>query len=64
MLLSGGIDPVTPIRHGAAVAKALGSQAVHITIENAGHGLLAQGCVRDVVYRFLNAKENTEALKS
>jgi len=63
MLLSGGIDPVTPIRHGAAVAKALGSQAVHITIENAGHGLLAQGCVRDVVYRFLNAKENTDALK-
>jgi hypothetical protein len=36
---------------------------VHITIENAGHGLLAQGCVRDVVYRFLNAKENTDALK-
>lgn len=58
LLLSGGIDPVTPTRHGAAVAKALGAQAHHVVIQNAGHGLLGQGCVRDVVYRFLNAKED------
>ena len=62
LLLSGGIDPVTPIRHGAAVAKALGSNAVHVTLNNAGHGLLSQGCVRDVVYRFLNAKQDQDAL--
>jgi len=64
LLLSGGIDPVTPIRHGAAVAKALGPNARHVTIQNAGHGLLSQGCVRDVVYRFLSAKEDAEALKT
>ena len=63
LLLSGGIDPVTPIRHGAAVAKALGPNAIHVTMNNAGHGLLAQGCVRDVVYRFLNATQDRDALQ-
>ncbi|MFZ6759834.1 alpha/beta hydrolase [Undibacterium sp. Ji50W] len=63
LLLSGGLDPVTPTRHGEAVAKALGAKARHVQIENAGHGLLAQGCVRDVVHRFLNAKEDDEAIK-
>ena len=63
LLFSGGIDPVTPIRHGAAVARALGANARHVTIQNAGHGLLAQGCVRDVVYRFLSARDDADALK-
>ncbi len=63
MLLSGGIDPVTPIRHGAVVAKALGANAIHVTLNNAGHGLMAQGCVRDLVYRFLSAKQDSDALK-
>lgn len=63
LLLSGGIDPVTPIRHGDAVAKALGTNALHVTLNNSGHGLLSQGCVRDVVYRFLSAKDDRAALK-
>ena len=63
LLLSGGIDPVTPTRHGAAVAKALGANAVHISVANAGHGLLAHGCIRDVLYRYVNAKSDAEALK-
>lgn len=63
LLLSGGIDPVTPTRHGDSVAKALGANARHITIDNAGHGLLSQGCVRDVVYRYFNAKEDQDAIK-
>lgn len=63
LLLSGGIDPVTPSRHGAAVSKALGPQARHLVLENAGHGLLTHGCVRDVVYRYLNAKEDNYAIK-
>lgn len=63
LLLSGGIDPVTPTRHGESVAKALGANARHLSIDNAGHGLLTQGCVRDVVYRYLNAKEDADALK-
>jgi pimeloyl-ACP methyl ester carboxylesterase len=63
LLLSGGIDPVTPTRHGAAVAKALGAKARHISVDNAGHGLLAHGCVRDVLYRYINAKDDAEAIK-
>ncbi|MFZ6750503.1 alpha/beta hydrolase [Undibacterium sp. Ren11W] len=63
LLLSGGIDPVTPSRHGAAVSKALGQQARHLVVENVGHGLLTHGCVRDVVYRYLNAKEDVDAIK-
>jgi pimeloyl-ACP methyl ester carboxylesterase len=63
LLLSGGIDPVTPSRHGAAVAKALGEQARHLTVDHAGHGLLAHGCIRDVVYRYLNAKDDADAIK-
>ncbi len=62
LLLSGGIDPVTPIRNGDQVAKALGAKARHITIENVGHGVLAQGCVRDLVNKFLAAKTDDEAL--
>ena len=63
LLLSGGNDPVTPTRHGAAVAKALGANAVHISVANAGHGLLAHGCIRDVIYRYVNAKSDAEAIK-
>lgn len=62
LLLSGGIDPVTPIRNGDQVAKALGAKARHIFIENASHGVMGQGCVRDVVNKFLAAKTDDEAL--
>jgi hypothetical protein len=41
LLLSGGIDPATPPRHGARVAQALGPKARHVVVPNAGHGLLA-----------------------
>lgn len=63
LLLSGGIDPVTPTRHGTAVAKALGAKARHISVDNAGHGLLAHGCIRDVLYRYVNAKDDVEVSK-
>ncbi len=63
LLFSGGIDPVTPTRHGSAVSTALGENARHLVVRNAGHGLLAHGCVRDVVYRYLNAKEDADAIK-
>ncbi|CAN5856753.1 alpha/beta fold hydrolase [soil metagenome] len=62
LLLSGGIDPVTPSRHAAAVAQALGNKARHIHIDNAGHGLLTHGCVRDVVYRYINASDDAGAI--
>jgi len=62
LLLSGAFDPVTPPRHAARVAKALGPQAVHVVVPNSGHGVMAQGCMRDVVYRFINQDDAAKAL--
>ena len=43
LLLSGGIDPATPPRHGERVARALGAKARHVVVPNAGHGVMAWG---------------------
>ena len=63
LLLSGGIDPVTPTRHAAAVTAALGPLAVHLTLAHAGHGMLAQGCVRELVFHFIDAASAAAALE-
>ncbi|MES2957206.1 MAG: alpha/beta fold hydrolase [Pseudomonadota bacterium] len=63
LLLSGGIDPVTPPRHGERVAKALGAKARHVVVPHAGHGVMALGCMRDVLFRFIDAESDEEALK-
>jgi pimeloyl-ACP methyl ester carboxylesterase len=63
LVLSGGIDPVTPPRHGERVARALGAKARHVVVANAGHGVMALGCVRDVLFRFVDAVGDDEALK-
>jgi len=57
-VLSGGADPVTPPRHGDRVTKALGPRARHIVVEQAGHGVLALGCLRDAVQRFFDAADD------
>jgi pimeloyl-ACP methyl ester carboxylesterase len=62
LLLSGAIDPATPPRHGHRVAQALGPRARHLVVPNAGHGVLGLGCLRDLVYRFVNADDEAEAL--
>ncbi|MCE9660046.1 MAG: alpha/beta hydrolase [Burkholderiales bacterium] len=62
LVLSGGIDPATPPRHGERVAKALGPLARHVVVANAGHGVMAIGCMRDVVFRFVDAGTDAEAL--
>ena len=62
LVLSGGIDPVTPPRHGARVAQALGPMARHVVVANAGHGVMAIGCMRDVVFRFIDAASDADAL--
>lgn len=62
LLLSGGIDPVTPDSQGQKVADALGKNALHLRLQNAGHGLLMQGCSRDIVERFISAKDDQSAL--
>lgn len=61
LLLSGGADPVTPPRHGEHAGKALGDKARHIVIAQAGHGVMGLGCMRDVVYRFIDAKDDAGA---
>jgi pimeloyl-ACP methyl ester carboxylesterase len=63
LVLSGGADPVTPPRHGARVAQALGAQARHVVVAQAGHGVMGIACMRDVLFRFLDAASDEEALK-
>lgn len=62
LLLSGAIDPVTPARHGQRVAQALGDKARHVVVPNAGHGVMVVGCMRDLVYRFVDASDEVSAL--
>lgn len=57
LLLSGGSDPATPPRHGERVAKAMGAKALHVIVPNAGHGVMGQGCARELVFRFIAADE-------
>jgi pimeloyl-ACP methyl ester carboxylesterase len=66
LLLSGGADPATPPRHGERVARALGMQNAalvqHIVVPEAGHGVMGVGCMRDVLFRFIDAKTDASAL--
>jgi pimeloyl-ACP methyl ester carboxylesterase len=62
LLLSGGLDPVTPPRHGERVRAALGPAARHVVVDHAGHGVLALGCVRDAVAAFVDAADEARAL--
>ena len=61
LVLSGGSDPVTPPRHGERVAKALGAKARHGVVANAGHGVMGLGCMRDVIYKFIDAADDAAA---
>ena len=63
LVLSGGDDPATPPRHGQRVAQALGAQARHVVVPHAGHGVMGLPCMRDVLYRFIDAKSDAEALQ-
>ena len=62
MLLSGGLDPATPPRHGARVAQALGPKARHVVVPQAGHGVMSLGCMPEVMQRFFDADDDTAAL--
>lgn len=62
LVLSGGADPVTPPRHGDRVTRALGANARHLVVPESGHGTLALGCMRDVVFRFIDAADGPAAL--
>lgn len=62
LLLSGGLDPATPPRHGERVAGALGARARHVVVPQAGHGLLGLPCIGDAVGRFIDAADDVQAL--
>ncbi len=61
LLLSGGMDPVTPPRHALRVAQALGTKAQQVVVDNAGHGVLMLPCMRDVLLRFIDAEDDGQA---
>ncbi len=63
LVLSGGIDPVTPARHGARVAQALGSMARHVVVPQAGHVVMGLGCMHDVLFRFIDTIDAADAMK-
>lgn len=63
-LLSGGADPVTPPRHAERTARALGAQARHIVMAQAGHGVSALPCVRDAVQHFITLDDDAAALSA
>jgi pimeloyl-ACP methyl ester carboxylesterase len=63
LVLSGGADPATPPRHGERVTRALGPQALHVVVAEAGHGVMGLGCMNEVLYRFIDHKDNAAALK-
>lgn len=66
LVLSGGADPATPPRHGERVAKALAEghpeRVQHIVVPESGHGVMAVGCMRDLIFRFIDAKTDAAAL--
>jgi pimeloyl-ACP methyl ester carboxylesterase len=61
LLFSGGLDPAAPPRHGERIAKALGPAAQHVVVPHAGHGVLAIGCARDLLYRFIDTADDAAA---
>ncbi len=61
LVLSGGADPVTPPRHGERIAKALGASARHVVVAQAGHGVMGLPCMRDVLFRFIDAEGDAAA---
>lgn len=62
LLLSGELDPVTPPRHAARVAAALGARTRHVVVAAGGHGQLALPCVREQVQRFIDADDDASAV--
>jgi pimeloyl-ACP methyl ester carboxylesterase len=62
LLLSGGLDPVTPPRHAERVAKALGPKARSVIVPNNGHNVTAIACMRDAVFHFVDAATDAQAL--
>jgi len=54
LLLSGGIDPATPPRHGEEVARTL-PNALHVVAPHLGHGVSLHGCAPRMIESFVRA---------
>ena len=54
LILSGGLDPVTPPVHGEEVKRTL-SNALHLIAPNVGHGVSARGCAPKLVKKFIES---------
>ena len=52
LILSGGLDPVTPPVNGDEVKRSLGN-ALHLVAPNVGHGVSARGCAPKIVKKFI-----------
>jgi pimeloyl-ACP methyl ester carboxylesterase len=53
LILSGGNDPITPVRYGEQVLAQF-TKGRHLVIEGYGHGQLASPCVPGLLARFVN----------
>ncbi len=58
LLLSGGLDPVTPPSGAEEVARTL-PRAVQVVAPGYGHGLTVQGCVADLVASFVEEPDGS-----
>ncbi len=54
LILSGGLDPVTPPVHGEEVKQSL-SNAVHFIAPNVGHGVSHKGCAPKIMKKFIES---------
>lgn len=56
LVLSGGLDPATPPRHGDSVVTRLGN-ARHIVAPYLGHGISGQACGPRLITQFIRAED-------
>lgn len=52
LILSGGVDPVTPPRHGEALVRRL-KRATHVVAPQLAHGVSMQGCAPEIITGFI-----------
>ena len=57
LLLSGGVDPVTPPRHAKQVAQTLGTKVTQVVVPQASHGVMSLPCVPDLIFRYLDTPD-------
>jgi pimeloyl-ACP methyl ester carboxylesterase len=56
LILSGGIDPATPPRHGDLVAATL-PNAKHAVAPNLAHGVSSHGCAPRLIEKFIRTAD-------